>query len=49
MVSVENKEKYNNTYMIWEGQNLLNTDFFGKYDPFLIFHKMMYEKWEKVL
>ena len=35
--------------MIWQGHNLLNTDFFGKSDPFLIFYKMKYEKWEKIL
>ncbi|KAM3140071.1 hypothetical protein pb186bvf_007871 [Paramecium bursaria] len=41
-------EKQSN-FMIWQGHNLLNTDFFGKSDPFLIFYKMKYEKWEKVL
>lgn len=35
--------------MIWEGHNLMNTDFLGDSDPFLIFHKMKFEKWEKIL
>ena len=35
--------------MVWKGENLLDTKFFSKSDPFLIFYKMMYEKWEKVL
>ena len=35
--------------MIWIGKNLLNTDFMGKSDPFLIFYKMKNEKWEKIL
>ena len=35
--------------MLWYAENLLDTKFFSKSDPFLIFYKMMYEKWEKVL
>ena len=35
--------------MLWWGEKLLDTNFFSKSDPFLIFYKMMYEKWEKVL
>ena len=34
--------------MKWYGENLLDTKFFSKSDPFLIFYKMVYEKWEKV-
>ena len=44
-----NKNDKNTTYMNWEGRNLLDTRIFRKPDPFLIFYKMMYEKWEKVL
>ena len=35
--------------MLWKAENLLDTKFYSKSDPFLIFYKMMYEKWEKVL
>ena len=35
--------------MNWEGRKLLDTKFFTKSDPFLIFYKMMHLGWEKVL